>query len=115
MWGVLPLEVGIQTVLAEVKKVFIATFAKGFKLAFVKTNIQLSFTATGLVPNDLLAVLSKLEVKPRTPTPPLPGTTQWSPKISSNAAEIENHSTLLRDRIERHQSSSPYFSGVFWR
>ena len=54
-----------------------------------------------------MVVLSKLEIKPRTPTPPLRGTTQWNPKTPSNAAEIEAQSTLLRDRIRKHQGSSP--------
>jgi hypothetical protein len=89
------------------KKAFIASFAKVFETAFSKASIQSSFRATGLVPNDPLVVLSKLEVKPRTPTPPLPGTTQWNPKTPSNAAEVEAQSTLLRDRIQRHQGSSP--------
>ena len=89
------------------KKAFIASFAKVFETAFSKASIQSSFRATGLVPDDPLVVLSKLEVKPRTPTPPLPGTTQWNPKTPSNAAEVEAQSTLLRDRIQRHQGSSP--------
>ena len=53
------------------KKAFIATFAKVFEKAFLKANILLSFRATGLVPNNLLVVLSKLNVKLRTLTPPL--------------------------------------------
>jgi hypothetical protein len=53
------------------KKAFIATFAKVFDKAFSKANILSSFRATGLVPSDLLVVLSKLDVKPRTPSPPL--------------------------------------------
>jgi len=89
------------------KKAFIASFARVFELAFSKANIQSSFRATGLVPNNPMVVLSKLEVKPRTPTPPLPGTTQWTPKTPSNAAEMEAQSTLLRDRIRKHQGSSP--------
>jgi hypothetical protein len=53
------------------KKAFITTFAKVFNKAFSKANILLSFKATGLVPNDPLVVLLKLNVKVRTPTPPL--------------------------------------------
>lgn len=53
------------------KKVFIATLREVFKKAFSKANILLSFRATGLVPSDLLVVLSKLNVKVRTLTPPL--------------------------------------------
>ena len=58
------------------KKAFIATFSKVFDKAFSKANIVSSFKATGLVPNDPLVVLSKLDVKPRTPTPPLIGEPQ---------------------------------------
>ena len=53
------------------KKAFIATFAKVFEKAFSKTNILSSFRAAGLVPNDPLVVLAKLDAKLRTPTPPL--------------------------------------------
>lgn len=89
------------------KKAFIATFAKVFDKAFSKANILSSFRATGLVPNDPLVVLSKLNVKVRTPTPPLLGEPQWNPKTPTNASEIEAQSTLLRDRIQKHQGSSP--------
>jgi hypothetical protein len=89
------------------KKAFIATFAKVFEQAFSKANITAGFRATGLVPNDPLVVLSKLDVKVRTPTPPLLGELQWNPKTPTNADEIEAQSTLLRDRIRKHQGSSP--------
>jgi hypothetical protein len=55
------------------KKAFIATLSKVFNKAFLEANILLSFKATGLVPNDLLVVLLKLDVKRCTPTPPLLG------------------------------------------
>jgi hypothetical protein len=89
------------------KKAFVATFAKIFEKAFSKANITASFEATGLVPSDPLMVLSKLDVKVRTPTPPLLGEPQWNPKTPTNADEIEAQSTLLRDRIRKHQGSSP--------
>ena len=88
------------------KKAFIATLGKVFNKAFSKANIVSSFKATGLVPNDPLVVLSKLDVKRRTPTPPLSRGAQWNPKTPTNADEIEAQSTLLRDRIQRHQGSS---------
>ena len=53
------------------KKAFIATLGKVFNKAFLKANIVLSFKATGLVPNNLLVVLLKLDVKRCTLTPPL--------------------------------------------
>jgi hypothetical protein len=57
------------------KKVFLATFLAVYKKAVLKSNILSSFQATGLVPLDPEVVLLKLEVKPRTPTPPLLGPT----------------------------------------
>jgi hypothetical protein len=45
------------------KKAFVATFVKVFKKAFSKVNITVSFKATRLVPNNLLVVLLKLDVK----------------------------------------------------
>ena len=49
----------------------------------------------------------KLDVKLRTPTPALPEATQWEARTPSNAYELEAQSTLIRDRIRRHKSSSP--------
>jgi hypothetical protein len=89
------------------KKAFIATLGEVFEKAFSKANILLSFRATGLVSSDPLVVLSKLDVKPRTPSPPLSVEPQWNPKTPTNANEIEAQSTLLRDCIQRHQGSSP--------
>jgi hypothetical protein len=89
------------------KKAFLASFKEVFGRSFSKENIQSSFQATGIVPHNPEAVLSKLEVNPRTPTPPAPGATQWNPKTPSNAYEIETQSTLIRDWIRQHKSSSP--------
>jgi hypothetical protein len=49
------------------------TFAKVFKQAFLKANIIASFKVTRLVPNNLLVVLLKLDVKVYTLTLPLLG------------------------------------------
>jgi hypothetical protein len=56
------------------KKAFLDTFNQVFNKAFLKDNIQSSFQATGLV-LDPEVVLSRLEVKPYTPSPPLLGPT----------------------------------------
>jgi DDE superfamily endonuclease len=89
------------------KKAFLAAFTQVFDKAFSKDNILSSFRATGLVLDSPEVVLSKLEVKPRTPTPPLPGPTPWQPKTPSNAWEIEAQTTLILKRIRDHKSSSP--------
>ena len=89
------------------KKAFLATFGPVFDKAFSKENILSSFRATSLVPHNPQAVLSKLEVKPRTLTPPAPGPTPWQPKTPSSAWEIEAQTTLIIKRIRDHKSSSP--------
>jgi hypothetical protein len=63
------------------KKAFVATFVRVFKKAFSKANITASFKSTRLVPSNLLMVLLKLNVKVRTPTPPL--LVWWSVKDCS--------------------------------
>ena len=65
-----------------------------------------SFQATGLLPDNPEVVLSKLEVKPHTPSPPPPGPTPWQPKTPSNTAEIQAQSTMILKRIRDHRSSS---------
>jgi hypothetical protein len=52
-------------------------------------------------------VLSKLKVKPCTPTPLAPGPTAWQPKTPSNAIEIDSQTTLIIKRIRDYKSSSP--------
>ena len=52
-------------------------------------------------------MLSRLKVKPRTPTPPLLGPTNWQPTTLTNAIEIDSQTTLIVKRIREHKSSSP--------
>lgn len=52
-------------------------------------------------------MLSRLDVKLRTPTPPTRLVDQWESKTPSNTRELEAQTTLIRNRIQRHQNSSP--------
>ncbi|KAF7574139.1 hypothetical protein PtrM4_057620 [Pyrenophora tritici-repentis] len=88
------------------KKAFLAAFLAVYKGVFSSNNIRSGFRATGLVPINSEVVISRLEIKPRTPSPPLP-TTTWQPRTPSNAFEIDAHSTLISNRIRQHHSSSP--------
>ena len=51
-------------------------------------------------------MLSRLNVRVRTPSP-LPSLGVALPQTPRNATELHDHSTKLRDRIRRHQNSSP--------
>ena len=62
------------------------------------------------MPFDPQVVLSKLDVKLRTPTPPRASSTDVDPWVSqtpSNPTEALVQITLVRNRITRHQGSSP--------
>lgn len=49
---------------------FLPTLKAAFGVTFIKQNIVGGFRGAGLVPLDLEAVISKLDVQLRTPTPP---------------------------------------------
>jgi hypothetical protein len=86
---------------------FLPAFKAAFYNSITKDNICASFRGTGLVPFNPEAVLLKLDVQLRTPSPPATEVTQWESKTPSNAAELGAQSTLIRNRIQRHQDSSP--------
>ena len=73
-------------------------------------NILGGFRGLGLLPYNPESVLSKLDMKFKTPTPPdtssgLPDL--WTLRTLTNTNEAALQSTLLTDRISRHRGSSP--------
>ena len=86
---------------------FLPAFYAAYKKSITKENICSSFRGAGLVLHNLEAVIGKLNIKLRTPTPPTLEATPWEAKTPSNAREIGAQSTLIRSRIQRHGSSSP--------
>jgi hypothetical protein len=89
---------------------FLCSFRQAFFASITKRNIQGGFAGAGLVPYDPERVLSKLDVKLHTPTPPTsrPGTAQsWVFQTPHNPRETDSQSTLIKTRIANHQNSSP--------
>ncbi|KAL0932787.1 transposase [Colletotrichum truncatum] len=92
------------------KEDFFAAFHEAFKQSFTRKNIQGGFRGAGLVPLNAESVLSKLDVKFRTPTPEegVPQTPDpWISRTPSNPSEARSQSTFIKSRISRHRSSSP--------
>jgi hypothetical protein len=96
-------------------------FFIAFKAAHLSTmtpeNIRAGFRGAGLVPYDPQAVLSRLDIKLRTPTPtgpPLPEADPWVSQMPHNSKDAISQSEHVRNRMARHQSSSPtgFFSAV---
>jgi hypothetical protein len=86
---------------------FLPAFKGAFKAAFTEQNIKSGFRATGLVPYDPDNVLSHLDLRLKTPTPPPIEEQNWTSKTPQNAMELESQTTHLKNRIVQHQDSSP--------
>lgn len=54
---------------------FLPAFYAAYQKAITKENICSSFRGAGLVPHNPQAVIGKLDIKLRTPTPPAPEAT----------------------------------------
>jgi hypothetical protein len=86
---------------------FLPAFKTAYDRSFTSANICSAFRGAGLVPLQPDVVLLKLDVQLRTPTPaPLPEA-PWEACTPSNVRELEAQSTLIRNRVRRHKSSSP--------
>lgn len=89
---------------------FLAAFQDAFYASFGEANIRGGFRGSGLVPFNPESVISRLNVKLRTPTPPAPPTADTNPwvcKTPQTSYEASAQSEYIKTRIARHQSSSP--------
>ena len=89
---------------------FFPAFYKAFQDALTAQNIQGGFRGAGLVPLSPESVISKLDIKLRTPTPPesvteLPA--PWFSKTPDNPIEATSQTQYIKRRISQHQNSSP--------
>ena len=128
-----PLDVGCFSVLkrlygkeleafikAHINHITKVEFFIAFKAAHISTmtveNIQAGFRGAGLVPYDPQAVLSKLDIKLRTPTPtgpPLLEANPWVSQTPHNPNEAISQSKHVQTQIANYQESSPtMFSAV---
>jgi hypothetical protein len=86
---------------------FLPAFRAAYDRSFTSANICSAFRGAGLVPLQPDVVLSKLNVQLRTPTPAALPEAPWEACTPSNVRELEAQSTLIRNRVRRHKSSSP--------
>ena len=101
----------IRTHVTHITKVeFFTAFKNAFFASLGEENVRGGFRGAGLVPFNPDAVLSKLDVKLRTPTPPRPSsptTTPWVSKTPQTAYEATSQSNFIKGKVARHQDSSP--------
>jgi hypothetical protein len=92
------------------KEDFFDAFVPAFYASITSENIKAGFQATGLVPFNPECVISRLDPKPKTPSPQnsRPNTAgTWTPKTPSTAYEASRSSNTLKRKISAHQNSSP--------
>jgi hypothetical protein len=92
------------------KEDFFPAFYAAFQAALTPENIQGGFRGAGIVPFDPEKVISQLDIRLKTPTPSnsRPGSAHaWVSKTPNNPIEASSQSTLIKNRIARHQNSSP--------
>jgi hypothetical protein len=78
------------------KETFLPAFKAAYEQTFTEENARAGFRGAGLVPFNPEAVLSKLNVRLRTPTPPQRDDAAWEAKTPRNAKELEAQTTLIR-------------------
>ena len=89
------------------KTEFLPAFKSAFLASITRDNILEGFRGAGLVPYNLEAVLSKIDVKLRTPTPSVQEDLPWSAKTPANQGEMTSQTELIKGKIVLHQNSSP--------
>jgi hypothetical protein len=98
----------IRNCINHITKVeFLPAFRAAFEASFTESNIRGGFRGAGLVPYDPEAVISKLDVKLRTPTPPVAEDTPWESQTPRNTLQLASQNELIKQSIKRHKSSSP--------
>jgi hypothetical protein len=101
----------MRTSLTRVSKEdFIPAFKNAFFQIFGQKNIRLGFRGARFVPHDPEQVIAKFDVKLRTPTPDIESLSLPEPWVSQtphNPTKARSQFTFLKDRIAKHQKSSP--------
>ena len=92
------------------KTEFFIAFHAAHVAAMTSQNIQGGFRGAGLVPFDPECVISKLDVKLGTRTPPeatLPQPQPWISQTPHNPTDSISQCEFVKSRISNHQNSSP--------
>jgi hypothetical protein len=88
------------------KETFLPIFKAAYEYTFTEENACAGFRGAELVPFNPVAVLSKLDVRLRTPTPQRRNDAAWEVKTPRNAKELEAQTMLIRQRMQKRPGSS---------
>jgi hypothetical protein len=85
---------------------FLSSFYTAFLSSFTRENNKAGFRGSGLYQFDPEAVLSQLDPVLESLSPPS-SQESWCTKTPKYTEEVDKQTTLIKKRLERHQSSSP--------
>ena len=91
------------------KSDFLPAYCTARTESITSNTVRSGFAATGLVPHDPERVLSKLNTQLRTPTPPLPLSTEqphWAPETPHNIQELELQAKAIGEFVRRRTAGS---------
>jgi hypothetical protein len=82
--------------------------------AFKSDTIKNSFRSAGLIPFAPERVISKLDIRLRTPTPPSSRGSDWDPKTPSNYMQLQKQASSIKAllRIRSRSPPSPLNSAI---
>lgn len=87
---------------------FLEAFKPARTAAFSSLTIRNGFAAAGLVPHDPGRVLSRLQLKLRTPTPPPTSETVYqTPKTPYTVAQLAQEYTVIKGLLKQRSKSPP--------
>jgi hypothetical protein len=89
------------------KRKFLSCFKAAFDVSITTKNILGGFRGARLAPFNTEAVISKLNVRLRTPLLPPVSDAPWQSQTPNNTLEFRSQSKLIRERIQRYVDSSP--------
>jgi hypothetical protein len=75
--------------------------------AFKSETIKNSFAAAGLMPYNPDRVISKLDIRLRTPTPPSSRGSEWEPKTPSNYVQLQKQASSIKALLKQRSKSPP--------
>jgi hypothetical protein len=108
----------IQASITHISKVeFLSAYHAAYNKVMSKENIAGAFRGAGLIPYEPEVVISKVDVRIRTPEGSRPASASsaiWVSKTPQNSKEAISQSILVQNQILRHHGSSPthIFSAV---
>ena len=90
------------------KLAFLDNYPEARSVAFTSETIRNSFSAAGLLPYCPAAVLDKIDIRIRTPTPPTSrGSSSYAPQTPTNPRQLLRQASSIKSGLKQRSKSPP--------